>query len=118
MPDFPTLKTGAVLQYPARRTSDFSTRVMRFLDGTEQRFRLWPKQLRTWIVRLELLTEEELSNLRDFYRDRSGQGQSFRFVDPWDGNEYPTCTFDTEDFEAVLRGEGRGDLALIIRESR
>ena len=36
---FPTLKTGAVMQYPGKRILQFSTDVVRFLDGTEQRYR-------------------------------------------------------------------------------
>ncbi len=118
MPDFPQLRTGAVIQYPARRTFSFVTQVLQFLDGTEQRFRLWPSVLRHWIIRLDLLTEDELNNLKGFHRSRAGQAQSFRFIDPWDGVEHPDCTFDSDDFEAVLRGEGRGDLSLVVRESR
>ena len=63
MPDFPQLRTGAVIQYPARRHFSFATRVLRFIDGTEQRFRLWPSVLHQWVIRLDLLTEEELGNL-------------------------------------------------------
>ena len=118
MPDFPQLRTGVVMQYPARRQFSFVTTVLRFIDGTEQRFRWWPSVTRQWIVRLDLLTEGELSNLRDFHRSRSGQAQSFRFIDPWDGAQYENCTFDSDDFEAVLRGDDRGDLSLVVRESR
>ena len=118
MPDFPQLRTGVVIQYPARRHFSFVTRVLRFIDGTEQRFRLWPSVLRQWIIRLDLLTGDELSNLRDFHRGRSGQAQTFRFIDPWDGTEYENCTFDGDDFEAALRGEDRGDLSLVVREFR
>ncbi len=118
MPDFPQLRTGTVIQYPARRQSTFATRVYKFVDGTEQRFRLWPSPLRRWIIRLELLTEDELNELREFYRNRAGEAQSFRFVDPWDSAEYPNCTLDGPDFEAILRAEGRGDVTLVVRESR
>jgi hypothetical protein len=118
MPDFPQLKTGAVTQYPARRQFSFATRILRFVDGTEQRFRLWPAVLRSWVIRVDLLTEEELGSLRDFYRNRAGEAQSFRFVDPWDGAEYDQCTLDGAGFEATLRGEGQGDLTLVVRESR
>ena len=39
MNEFPKLKTGAVAQYPAQRTTRYSTHVMRFMDGSEQRYR-------------------------------------------------------------------------------
>jgi len=32
---FPTLKTGAVVQYPAKRVLRFNTQALRFLDGSE-----------------------------------------------------------------------------------
>ena len=118
MPNFPQLRTGVVTQYPARRRFSFVTEVRRFLDGSEQRFRQCPSVLRHWVIRLDLLTEDELSKFREFFRSRSGRAQSFRFVDPWDGIEYINCTLDSDDFEAVLRGEGRGDLNLVVRESK
>ncbi len=39
MNEFPKLKTGAVLQYPAAKRLECLTQVTRFLDGSEQRFR-------------------------------------------------------------------------------
>jgi len=118
MPDFPQLRTQAVVQYPARRQLTFATQVLEFLDGSEQRFRQWPGTLRQWIIRLDLLTEEELSTFRQFFRSQAGQAQVFRFVDPWDGMEYPNCTLEGDDFEVLLRGEGRGNLNLVIKECR
>ena len=38
MSEFPPLKTGAVMQYPAQKEARFSTTVVRFTDGSEQRF--------------------------------------------------------------------------------
>ena len=118
MPDFPQLRTGVVIQYPARRQYSFATRVLTFVDGTEQRFRISPAVLRSWVIRLNLLTEDELSNLREFFRSQAGEAQTFSFTDPWDDVEYENCTFEGDAFEAILRGEGQGDVNLIVRESR
>lgn len=118
MPDFPLLRTSAVTQYPAQRQLSFATQVLRFLDGSEQRLRQWPGSLRRWTIRLDLLSEDEMSRIREFFRDRAGQAQSFRFLDPWDGVEYPVCTLDDDDLEVVLREEGRGALTVVVRESR
>ena len=52
---FPTLKTGAVMQYPATKTLLFNTDAIRFLDGTEQRFRDNPSVLHQWTIALDLL---------------------------------------------------------------
>ena len=64
--NFPTLKTGAVAQYPSDRTQQFSTQVFRFLDGSEQRFPGYGSALRQWTIRLDLLDEAELTNLQSF----------------------------------------------------
>jgi len=118
MPTFPQLRTQAVVQYPARRQMTFSTQVLEFLDGSEQRFRQWPGALRQWMIRLDLLTEEEISAFRQFFRSQGGQAQAFRFVDPWDGTDYPNCTIEGDALEVFLRAEGRGNLSLIVKECR
>ena len=118
MLDFPKLSTNVVTQYPAKRHLTFVTQILQFLDGSEQRFRLWPSPLRLWSIRLDLLTEHELNTFRDFFRSRAGEAQSFRFVDPWDGVEYANCRLEGDYFEAVLRGEEQGAVSLLVRESR
>ena len=64
---FPTLKTGAVMQYPAQRTLQFNTDAIRFLDGTEQRFRDNPSVLHQWTIQLDLLDESELAAFDQFF---------------------------------------------------
>ena len=61
MASFPTLKTGVVAQYPSDRARRFSTQVLRFLDGSEQRFAGFGAPLKRWLIRLELLDEAELA---------------------------------------------------------
>ena len=118
MSDFPLLKTGAVMQYPARRALSFSTRVLRFVDGSEQRFRQFAAPLRRWVIRLELLDEEELGALEQFFRDRQGAYGEFSFTDPWDGVEYPSCSFDQDEAGWELAGRERGAATLVVRENR
>lgn len=117
MTDFPLLKTGAVTQYPSRRQFAFATRVLRFLNGSEQRFRLHGQLLRQWSIDLDLLTEDELSRLRAFFLAQQGRAQSFAFVDPWDNAEYPDCSLEADGMDIVLRGEEQGTTELVIREN-
>jgi hypothetical protein len=118
MADFPLLKTGAVMQYPAERRRDYATRVLEFLDGGEQRFRSQPEPLRQWIIRLDLLQEGELKALENFFRAQAGRQQEFTFLDPWTAEEVEHCSFASDTLELSLTGHDRGRATLTIRENR
>lgn len=118
MSDFPLLKTGAVTQYPSARQLVFSTRVLSFAGGEEQRFRQAAGPLRRWIIRLAEVTEQELHALREFFRMQGGRLESFAFTDPWTGTEYADCSLESDALELDLREEDRARATLIIRENR
>ena len=118
MSDFPTLKTGATLQYPAQRATQFSTDVVRFVDGSEQRFRGYRSALRKWIIRLDLLDETELHVLREFFRTQGGAAESFRFTDPWDGTVYANCSLEGDEMAENLVEADKGNASLTICENR
>ncbi len=115
---FPTLQTGAVLQYPASKSFGLSTQVVRFFDGSEQRFCDYTQVLNRWVVQLNMLTETELNSLREFFRIQDGAAGVFAFADPWDGTVYPSCSLETDVMTDVLTGEGRAKTTLIIRENK
>jgi hypothetical protein len=57
MVTFPTLKTGAVMQYPAKATIRYFNQLIHFVDGGEQRYRDYPVPLHEWLIRLDQLDE-------------------------------------------------------------
>src|SRR5215469_17275752 len=114
MASFPTLKTGAVAQYPSIRTTQSSTQVYRFLDGREQRFIAFAGPLHRWQIKLDLLDEAELSTLEAFLASQEGQSGTFSFTDPWDGTVYPSCSFMSDTFGADLKGTGQGATQIIL----
>jgi len=118
MAEFPHLRTGAVMQYPARRTLTYSTQVLRFLDGCEQRYREQTGGVRKWIIQLELLEEREMDTLDQFFRSNQGRFASFSFVDPWDGNRYEDCSLENDEATLEFLGEGKGRLTLVVKENR
>ena len=118
MNDFPTLNTGAVSQYPSRKAIQFQTSIVRFLDGSEQRYREFARPIRRWIISLEKLEESELHSLREFFRGREGAAQSFSFVDPWDGTSYPDCTLEGDSMTDQVAGDLKGRTSLTVRQSR
>src|ERR1700690_870278 len=112
MSNFPTLKTGATLQYPAQRTTEFSTDVVRFINGTEQGYRGYRTPLKGLIIQVDLLDETELHVLREFFRTESGAAESFSFTDPWDGTVYPNCNLDGDDMAEELSSAEQGKTTL------
>jgi len=118
MANFPALKTGVVAQYPSDRTRRFSTQVLRFLDGSEQRFRSYGAALRRWTIRLDLLDEVELVNLQQFFEEQEGRSGVFSFTDPWDGTVYASCSFDTDELALEFSDLGRGRTSVTVKENR
>ena len=118
MASFPTLKTGAVAQYPSDRATQFSTQVYRFLDGSEQRFPAYGAALHRWAIRLDLLDEGELEALEEFFASAAGRSGSFSFTDPWDSTAYPSCSFESDMLPVEFRGPQRGATQVVIRENR
>lgn len=118
MSAFPPLKTGAVTQYPAERVIRYSSDVLRFVDGTEQRFRTFASPLRQWVIRLDLLDEGEIAAIRNFFSAQSGINGIFSFTDPEDGVLYPSCSLDQDELDTELLEEVRGRAMLTIRENR
>jgi hypothetical protein len=50
MATFPVLSSGAVMQYPASLALGRPAQVIRFIDGTDQRFIARGKELRRWQI--------------------------------------------------------------------
>jgi phage-related protein len=111
---FPVLKTGVVAQYPLERGVRFSTESVRFLDGSQQRFKLFNGGLRRWVVRLDLLDEQELGALIDFV-EATGD-TPFAFTDPVAGTTATNCIIGGERFDANMTGEMTGQATIVIEE--
>jgi len=118
MSTFPTLKTGAVMQYPAQRGVEFSTVALQFFDGSEQRFRSYQAPLHRWVIRLSLLDQAELHQFQEFFRAMAGRAENFAFTDPTDGTSYPSCSLESDDIAALLAGEWNGETSLTVLENR
>ena len=116
MDNFPTLRTGAVIQYPASRVTQFSSDIVQFLDGTEQRFCIFPKPYRAWIVKLANLDETELQSIRNFIQDMNGAVGIFTFTDPWDGTTYPNCSLQGTEWTDSIAGPVQCTTSLTVRE--
>lgn len=118
MVEFPKLRTGAIAQYPTSRSLKFSTRVIEFVDGAEQRYREWSGRARSWEIRLELLDEAEMAAIEEFFVASAGRTASFAFTDPSDNVTYPDCSFETDSLSLEFEDEMRGKTTLTVKENR
>ena len=118
MSTFPLLKTGAVTQYPASVVQQYSTDVVVFLDGTEQRSRNWSGQARRWLIDLSLLDDAEARSIEELFVTQAGSYSSFSFVDPWSGTTYTDCSFAEDTLSISMESQDRTKLRLTIVENR
>lgn len=118
MADFPKLKTGVVAQYPSDRSQQCFTSVYRFIDGLEQRYRTGSTPLKRWVIRFDLLDEEELTTLEAFFLSQAGQFGSFSFTDPWDNTVYEDCSFDDDTLALDFSDLSRGVTSVTVKENR
>ena len=93
MAQFPSLSSGAVLQYPAPLITGQAAKVICFMDGTDQRYLTQLRPLRQWEIRLDLLSDEELFQLEMFFQAQNGDFSTFTFPDPFSGTNVPNCRF-------------------------
>ncbi|HUI56697.1 MAG TPA: DUF2460 domain-containing protein [Bryobacteraceae bacterium] len=118
MTTFPKLKTNAVAQYPATKTQRYQNQIVRFVDGTEQRYRDSAGPLHRWAISLDQLDEAEMTAMEQFLQANQGQFASFAFTDPWDGTQYGTCSLSSDGMDLSSLGEMLGKTSLTVVEIR
>lgn len=117
MATFPRLRTGAVTQYPSSIRLSGSTRVLRYVDGSEQRYLQTATPMRSWTLRLNQVSEEELAAIEEFFVAQQGQFGQFTFIDPVDGAEFPNCSFESDSLHSQLFGEDQASGTIEIRSN-
>ena len=118
MTTFPRLKTNAVAQYPAKRSVRFQNQTLRFVDGTEQRYRDCAGPLHRWEILLQQLDESEMCALGTFFEANGGGYGSFAFTDPWDGLVYQNCSLELDELDLTSTAEMSGRLRISVIENR
>jgi phage-related protein len=115
MLEFPKLRSGVTVQHPLTCKLQAETRVLKFLDGRQQRFPA-KKPQRKWTVHLELMDEEEAWALEDFARRHFETAEPFRFTDPRTGVEYAHCYLAGKEFEVAADGPMKRRCTLVVVE--
>lgn len=114
---FPALKTGAVVQYPVVSMDGFKNVAVRFVDGSDQRFRLQRRGRKRWTVRLEALDDLEMAGLEAFVKLQAGCSGEFSFTDPDTGEVYANCSLESDITTLEWTEINRGQTTIVIREN-
>jgi hypothetical protein len=106
--EFPKLSSGAITQYGTPVGFSSPTQIIRFLDGTGQRFLARGRILRRWFIELRLLNESEIAAVEAFFNTMKAEYSTFSFPDPISGTSVPNCrlgapelTSDYQDVDAA-----------------
>jgi phage-related protein len=114
MATFPTLKTNAIAQYPLARREEFQNQTVRFVDGSEQRYRDSAGARLAWDIQLGQLDEGELAAIEEFFLASQGAFGSFSFTDPWDGKVHDNCSVAADGLALITAAEMRGNTRLTV----
>jgi hypothetical protein len=117
MDSFPLLSSGAVSQYPTQMSLGQSIGIIRFLDGSDQRFLNGARSLRRWRIDLSLLSETEVASLELFFDAQKGMFSPFVFTDTSSNTQIPNCRFATSDINTDYWGPNANSTCLWIMET-
>lgn len=117
MATFPSLSSGAITQYPLIFGISQGTSVIRFIDGSDQRFLIQGKQLRSWQIRVQLLSDIEMEQLETFFDSQQGAYSSFTFPDPISGSNVPNCILGSAELTTIYGAPGAGSASLWVVET-
>ena len=101
---FPRLTSGAVIQYGSPIGFVWPAQVIRFIDGTDQRFLACGQVFRRWLINLRLLNESEIAALEAFFSGMGGEYSTFTFTDPISGMSVPNCRIGAPELITEYQG--------------
>lgn len=117
MPNFPTLNTQAVVQYPTGLNVRFRTEVITFLDGKDQRCNAGAAGMRSWLIQLDKLSFSEQANLEKFFRSQQGRYSTFAFPDPLTGEVVANCRLSADSLMLSYNGINQGSATVWVQET-
>ena len=117
MASFPVLSSGAVTQYPAPLRFGQAAQVIRFLDGSDQRYLIQGRSFRSWEIRVDLLNGSEMQQIESFFTSMQGDYSKFLFPDPFTGQMVPNCRIGAPGVILEYVGEDVGAASLWVIET-
>lgn len=84
---------------------EYKTLVSEFENGAEQRRRKWLNPLSKWTIRFNNRTYAEMTQVRDFFKNKFGAFMSFTWTNPNDSVEY-AVRFVEDSFQFSRKAYG------------
>ena len=117
MATFPLLRTGVIAQYPLQVSMGQRVQIIRFLDGSDQRFLSQGRQFRRWEIKLDLLDEQELAAVEQFFIEQQGTYSTFTFPDPVSGQAVQSCRLGSSGLVMQCAGTELNSTSLWVVET-
>jgi hypothetical protein len=117
MANFPLLSTAAVTQYPAPLTTGQAAKIIRFMDGSDQRYLTQGRSFRQWRIDLSLLNESEVQQIEQFFLTQQGDYSTFVFPDPFSGANVPNCRLGAPELTTNYLGPDAGSTSFWVIET-
>jgi len=117
MSTFPILKSGAVTQYPTVVTQAQPTQIIRFLDGTDQRYLMQGQARRQWRIDLSCLDEAEIYAMELFFAEQQGIYSLFTFPDPISGTGVANCRIGSSELTTEYLGPDASKTSIWVIET-
>jgi hypothetical protein len=112
----PQLKTGALAQYPFRRTLLADVRVVRFIDGSEQRMARHALLRNRLAAPLELLTEGEAAAIGAFVEDALANPAAVEYFDAAANTQRTKCRPANATLTTVHEGRAGSSTVVEMEE--
>jgi hypothetical protein len=70
-----------------------------------------------WTARCSA-TGNRAGRCEQFFEANQGRFGNFSFVDPWNGQTYPNCSFGNTDLALISLAEMKGRTTFVVKENR
>lgn len=93
---YPQLATGALVQFPTRKSFEYRSVINTLSDGSTVRYADSDASMRGWELRYKGLSDAEREALEKFFAEAEGRLNSFFFLDPFQNLLTSSAEFQQE----------------------
>lgn len=114
---YPTLSSGAKVQYPFQSNPSYLTTVNDMPHGKRYAYYWRSTPLYTWQLQYSVITDAEAAILLDFFISAGGMYHAFSFTDPETLVTHAKCRFGMQSLTRGYDSPGVGSMTILIEET-